>query len=83
MIGIHEIAARDLRAGDLVSEHGAAGLDHWFDTADAGDAYTVLAVAYGEDVDYGETVEVTLSGHDMSIYVLPDIRVWVTRPRGA
>jgi hypothetical protein len=79
MIAIHEIAARDIRVGDLVSEHGASGLDHWYDTADAGTAYVVLAVASGEDVDYGETVEVTLSDHEMSIYVLPDIRVWVIR----
>jgi hypothetical protein len=82
LISIHEIAARDIRVGDQLSENGARGLDHWYDTDDAGTEYTVTDVKSGDDVDYGETVLITLDNGDV-IDTQPDIRVTVIRPRGA
>jgi hypothetical protein len=78
LISIHEIAARDLRAGDRLSANGAAGLDNGYDTSEAGQDEVVLAVGNSEDL-----IEVIFAGDYFSVLAQPDTRVAVTRPRGA
>ena len=76
-IEIHEIAARDLRVGDQLSRNGAAGLDNWYDTDDAGQDVTITSV---QVTNYGEHVEITFSDDYYPQTTRADIRVTVTRP---
>jgi hypothetical protein len=76
-IEIHEIAARDIHIGDKLSQNGAAGLDHWYDTADAGEDITVTGVVIDHVHD---TVEVMTDADYFPLTPLADIRVAVTRP---
>lgn len=78
MISIHEVAARDLRAGDRLSANGAAGLDNGYHTSDAGQDEVVLAVGQSDDL-----IEVVFAGDYFSVLAQPDICVAVIRPRGA
>jgi hypothetical protein len=78
LISIHEVAARDLRAGDRLSANGAAGLDNVYDTADAGQEVVVLAVGESEDM-----IEIVFADDYFSVLAMPYTRVWVIRPRGA
>lgn len=81
-IEIHEIAARDLQVGDMLSTAGVNGLDNWYHTDEAGEDVKIVSVATGPDqlTGLGEYVIFDLGDGEMSIETPPDIRVTITRP---
>lgn len=76
MSEIHEIAARDIRIGDQISKSGAAGLDHWYDTNDAGTDITVTGIVVDA---MNDTIEVMTDADYFPLTPTSDIRVAVTR----
>jgi hypothetical protein len=76
-IETHEITARAIRIGDQLSQNGAAGLDNWYDTDEAGTDITVTGVVID---NVNDTVEIMTDADYFPLTPLCDIRVVVTRP---